>query len=351
MTLEKATTLLKSRRVEDRVRAVHLLARAEASPEQQRLLLAALEDRVNYVAAQAAEALGKCADASIAQQMVERFLWLSEDGPKRDPGCHIRAHLAFAFARLEFPPAVPALRLGLRTTQIEPVGGVPFDTGAHLRANCALALADMRAPGALRDITLLLFDMSGYALGGRSFAARPDPQAASVKVEPRKAAAQALARLGDKNGLLPLAIKLTHPGEEVADVLQECMQAVVELEDERALELLEPYLQHPDPALAAYAALMIAQTRAPEAPALIREAIRHLSGDPLQAAVLALSTLRTEEARDGLHSLAEDGRDAVRLALVEALADRQDAQDRECLRRLAEKDRSAIVRNAAKRAL
>lgn len=333
------------------MRAVHLLARAEASPEQQNLLMEALSDRVNYVAAQAAEALGQCADASIALQMVERFLWLSEDGPKRDPGCHIRAHLAFAFARLEFLPAVPALRLGIRTTQIEPVGGVPFDTAAHLRANCALALAELRAPGALRDITLLLFDTSGYALGGRSFAARFDPQAASVKVEPRKAAAQALARLGDKNGLLPLAIKLTHPGEEAADVLQECMQAAVELEDERALELLEPYLQHPDPSLAAYAALMTAQTRAPEAPALIREALRWLSGDPLRAAVLALSTLRTGEARELLHSLASDAREAVRLALVEALADRQDAQDRERLLRLAEQDRSALVRNAAKRAL
>ena len=342
--LHEVQTLLKSRKTEDRIRAVHRMARL---PEKARmpLLLDALRDKSNYVASLAAEALGECADLSAAAIMAERFLYFSEDGPKRDPGCHIRASLAFAFGRLEYLGATEALRVGIRTVQIEPVGGVPFDTGAHLRANCALAMAQTSTPEALRDISLLLFDISGNALGGQDLS-----KAAQVKVEPRKAAAQALARLGDRAGLLPLTIKLTHPGAEVPEVLQECMQAVVDLEDPRALELLTPYLKHHDPALAAYAALMIARTRAPEAPRLLYEATENLLGEALRAVVLALSALRGEEGRALLSLLVKNERTAVRLAVVEALADSYDAGDRACLEALT-KDDSQKVRDAAQRAL
>ena len=342
--LDEIKALLKSKRTEDHIRGVNRLTRLPDNVKQP-LLLEALRDRSNYVAALAAEALGQCADLSAANLMAQRFLYCSEDGLKRDPGCHIRASLAFAFGRLEYLGATEALRVGIRTVQIEPVGGVPFDTAAHLRANCALAMAQTQTPEALRDISLLLFDMSGNALSGQ------DPiRSAQVKVEPRKAAAQALGRLGDRTGLLILTIKLTHPGAEVSEVLQECMQAVVDLEDPRALELLTPYLQHRDSSLAAYAALMIARTHAPQAPQLLYEATQRLVGDALRAVVLALTALRSEEGRAILRRLAEDEREAVRLAIVDALTDSYDAEDRACLQTLS-KDGSLTVRNAAKRAL
>ncbi len=148
------TILLRSRKTEDRIRAIHQIAQSD-DPAKEELLLEALHDRANYVAALAAKALGECAGESAARTMVEAFLRLSEDGPKHDPGCHIRANLAFAFGRLEYSPAIEALRIGIRARQIEAVGGVPFDTAAHLRANCALALAQVRAADAIRDIAPL----------------------------------------------------------------------------------------------------------------------------------------------------------------------------------------------------
>ena len=219
---------------------------------------------------------------------------LCEDGIGRDPGCQIRANLAFALGRLQYHPASDVLRAGIRTVQIEPVGGVPFDTAAHLRANCALALAQLRDVDCVRDIALLLFDRSGYALRGVG----PDP---TLKMEPRKAAARALALTGSVQARLPLTLKLVHPENEAPEVLQECMQALVDLEDPHALEVLEPYLSTTDARLAAYAALMIARTQAPEAAALLGEAMQRLSGDPLRATVLALTTLRTPEAYALLH--------------------------------------------------
>ncbi|HLV79705.1 MAG TPA: HEAT repeat domain-containing protein [Chthonomonadaceae bacterium] len=343
MTTEEALAdLLKSRRIEDRIRAVQGLAGTNSATGQA-LLLQALHDRTPYVAALAAEALGQRAGEDAALAMTERFLTLMEDGLRRDPGCHIRANLAFAFGRLEYTPAAEALRQGIRAVQIEPVGGVPFDTAAHLRANCALALAQIHAPDALRDITLLLFDHGTDAPGAGDIR--------HIKVEPRKAAARALARLAVPDSVVPLALRLTYPAGETAEVLQECMLAVVALEDPRALELLEPYLKHEDSHLAAYAALMIAQTQAPEAPALIRMVVGRLSGDPLQAAMLALATLRSEEGRAALLELAGDAREAVRLAAAQALAGAQDALSRKKLADLAAHDRSAAVRRTAERAL
>ena len=220
MERQQLATLLKSRHAADRVRAVQRLA-SDPAPFAQELLLTALRDSANYVATLAAEALGRIADDTAADAMVERFLYLTEDGRRRDPGCHIRSSLAFGLGRLEYGPASSALRQGIRTVQIEAVGGVPFDTGAHLRANCALALAQLRAVDSVRDIAILLFDMSGNAVAGMGL----NP---TVKVEPRKAAAQALARLADASGLIPLTLKLTYPQDEAPDVLQECMLAVVQ---------------------------------------------------------------------------------------------------------------------------
>ena len=113
------------------------------------------------------------------------------------------------------------------------------------------------------------------------------------------------------------------------------------------MELLTPYLGHDDEALAAYAGLMIARLRAAEAPRLLSDAARRMKGDPLRAIVIALTTLRTDEARAALYSLAGNERIDIRLAAVEALAMALDDSTREFLRRIAEQDPAPDVRRAA----
>ena len=66
---------------------------------------------------------------------------------------------------------------------------------------------------------------------------------------------------------------------------------------------------------------------------------------------MAFNVLRSEAAREVLRALAADRRDEVRVAVVEALADSMDEADKKCLAQLAKSDKSAIVRNAAKRAM
>lgn len=319
MEAADVSALLSSRRVEDRMRAVSLTDRLPETAQRE-LLLRAMEDKSNYVAAEAAKLLGECADEAADTRMVARFLWLAQQGASRDVGCHIRANLAFAFGRRECYQAIDALRIGIQTVQIEAVGGVPFDVGAHLRANCALALAQMRARDALRDIAPLLFDFSKNRIGAK-------PTVQEVPAETRKAAAQALGILGNRDALAVLAAKLLFPEkQELPVVLQECMQAAVTLEDDHLLDLLLPYLHHhPDEMLAAYAGLMIAQARLPEAPTLLRDSLFRFSGDALRAVLIALTTLRTAEAEAVLEDLSIDGSRAVRWILSEVW-ERQDAR-------------------------
>jgi len=341
MDADQIRKQLRSRQTQDRISAFAQIARLDPA-ERQALLLEALADKSPYVAALAAEALGDVADDRAALVLTEHFGALCADGPKLDPGCHIRAKLAFSLGRLEYRPASDILRLGIKIVQIEAVGGVPFDTAAHLRANCALALAQIRDPDCVRDIALLLFDRSGFA-----FARAPiDP---TIKMEPRKAAAQALSITGSPQARLPLTLKLVHPENEEPEVLQECMTALVDLEDPHAPEVLEPYLKHSDRRLAAYSALMIARTQSPGAASLLAAAIPSFSGDTLKAVVLALATVRAPDAYDHLHRLAGSDREAVRLAVVDALP--PDAASQALLKKLAARDSSPKVKAAAKLAL
>ncbi len=341
MDADQIRAKLKSKQTQDRLQAVKHIATLPP-PERQVLLLQALSDKSPYVAALAAEALGEGADDAAALAMTQMFGALSADGIKLDPGCHIRSNIAFALGRLEYRPASDMLRIGIRLTQIEAVGGIPFDTAAHLRGNCALALAQVRDPDCVRDIALLLFDRSGFA-----FARAPiDP---TVKMEPRKAAARALSLSGNIQARLPLTLKLVHPENEEPEVLQECMQALVELEDPSALEVLTPYLTHSDRRLAAYAALMIAQSQQPGAAALLAGAVEQFSGDALRAVVLALATIRDPDAYDRLHRLLKSDREAVRLAAIDALP--PDAASQALLKSLAARDPSPRVKAAAKAAL
>ncbi len=212
-------------------------------------------------------------------------------------------------ARLEYLHADEVLRVGIRTIQIEPVGGVPYDTGAHLRANCALALGQIRCNEALRDITLLLFD-DGKGLFGLG-----DPK--MVFVEPRKAAARALGLLSTVEARIPLTLRLWYPHGESAEVLQECMQALVDLEDPDAADVLMRFVRGDDAELAVFAGLMLARARADGAEQVLWELVGRYTGNAMKAALLALASIRTEAAEKHLQELSRDDRKVVRDAIKE----------------------------------
>ena len=125
---------------------------------------------------------------------------------------------------------------------------------------------------------------------------------------------KALARLADPAGATLLAIKLQSPGVEKPEVLTECMQSLILLEDERAHEALIPYLDHADEPMAAYAALTLSRTRRTEAAEAIANRVERFRGEMLDTVLLALARCGVEEAREAVERFAGIGKPGVKEA-------------------------------------
>lgn len=327
--------LLRSRKTEDRIRAAERLSTGNS--DHVPMLVDLLGDRSHYIAAIAARKLAANPPDGIERELLRAYLERDSEGSANDPGCHVRTHLALALGKLAFHPAVDALRRGIKTRQWEYVGGMRTDTAVALRGNCALGLSQLAPLDAARDLAILLYDGAGDPL--------------DRTLEARKSAARALGRLGEPAAIVPLALRLTYPERENSEVLAECMDAVVSLEDSRAIELLEPLLRHEDQRLAAQAALAIARTGHDDAARLLLETCNRLRGDLLRAVALSLSSIRTDGSQQALRDLAHSVREESRLAAIEALAAALDSESKVVLEGLAESDSSPRVQVAARDAL
>jgi len=337
-SLECATHALKSRYAEDRLRAIAELERIGA-PTATPWLVEALRDRLSYVGASAARALVKQASPEIADAMIDHFFWASKDGEHRDAGCAVRIELAIALGNMAYLKADEALRLGLRTVQIEMVGMGPADTAIPLRGSCALALAQIRPPGALLDISLLLFE------------AGLDAPFGADALPAGRAAAKAIGVLGDPAGNVPLALMLRlHPNAD-ADIIVESMNSLVSLADPRAMEFLIPYLDSENRFLAGGAALAMGRTRNPAALPPLIDRLEKAPRELAAALAAAIATLRLPEARAALLAKTSHQVATIRAACVEALALFPDQEVKDRLKTVAEKDRDARVRLAAANAL
>ena len=273
-------------------------------PEFVPLLLKALNDKSGYVAEAAARALGKTGGEGVVQALIERFLWYSEDGPKRDKSCSARKAIAIALGKLEDRRAADALRIGMRTVQLT---WDHSDIAVGLRAACAISLAEIRADNVLIDLAHMLFD-------GKPIRPGEDPKGPT-----RKAAAMAIAGLAEPGGEIALAIRLMYPEGESPEVLVECMEAVVAMEGENAVRLISPFLASEDTYLAANAGLILAKTRNPEVLPLLKAAVTDCPDGAILPIATAIASLRSDEACEALMELAKDLNPKVRQAAITAL--------------------------------
>jgi HEAT repeat protein len=205
---------------------------------------------------------------------------------------------------------------------VEVVSFGPQDSGIGLRAAGAVLLANLRPPGALLELGALLFDSSNN--GGAE---------ARHKAPVRLAAAKAIGQLGDPAGAALLVVKLSgagaalgladvagHPGLlDDAEILGECMDALVALQEPRTLEFLKPWLSAPDPYLVATAATGIAQVGKAAAVPLLVQALAEAPLAAKEPLVYALAAVRADEGRAALALLAEDRDPVVRRLARELL--------------------------------
>lgn len=272
-------------------------------------LIAALADPSPLVV----EAAAKRVEQPRAAGALHRaYLRLHEAKAEGDPGCWARIAIVEALARLGAPEGEEAARLAIQTVQVERVSNGLVDTATGLRVAAASLLANLRAPGALIDLAVLLFDREPNAICSEA-------EAPYAKLATRTAAARAIGTLGDLGGGAVLALKLAFPAEEQTEVLGECMDALVALEEPRAVELLAPWLTKPDPYLAAVAATGIARVGRERAVPTLLAALPQAPRAARESLVLAIGSIRSDAARSAIRQLADHEDPIVRKAALELI--------------------------------
>jgi HEAT repeat protein len=243
-------------------------------------------------------------------QLLAAYQRLHEAGPHGDSGCWGRMAILEALARLDAPDGVTAARLAIRTEQVEGLNYKITDTAVGLRIAAASMLANARADGALLDLALLLNDFEpNYRC---SAAERP-----FAKLATRVAAAKALGALGDLGGVAVLAVKLVYPGEEQAEVLAECIDALAALGEPRACEWIEPWLRHGDSYLVSVAATALARLGKEQVVPLLEREAGEVVAEARASLVYALASIRADAVRAALCRLAEHEDERVSAAARE----------------------------------
>lgn len=319
---------------------------AEHLPPQQAVerLCALVESRHAEVIQAAAKLLGEMGRMTAVTPLMDAYWRLDADGARLDKGCHSRGALVVALGTLGAAVSEPVIRRALSTVQIETVGFGREDTAPALRAAAAFALVQVDPRNAIHDLALLLFDHEPNL-------AVPFTERMFAKARTRIAAAQALAALGEPAGAALLAVKLQSRGEEVAEVLVECLESLAALNPPNRQALILPYLQSEDPYLAGSAATSLARHLGEDALDLLLEHAPHVPRDAMLPLVLAITGIRSGRTGAALTTFFNDSDPRVRKAAVEGAILYVDNEVRTRLQAVAESDPDPRIRSAAAAAL
>ncbi|ERN40869.1 hypothetical protein KR51_00025800 [Rubidibacter lacunae KORDI 51-2] len=209
----------------------------------------------------------------------------------RDPNCLAKASIADALYRMDCRE-IELFLSGIRHFQLEPVFGGRQDTAPKLRSICALGL--VRAN--YEDVFVELADLLA------------DPEAPA-----RTAAAQAIAYSENRERGVPL-LRLRIRVGDTPTVLADCFTALLSLAPHDSLSLVAGHLDASEPEVREAAALVLGESRLPEAFELLRAWWERTFEPNLRStALLAISMLRSKASVDFLLAfLAESAESELR---------------------------------------
>jgi len=287
--------------VEATLAALRTAREDPSSPASIAVLRDALAGASNIAAGKAAEIIGQHEVTDLAPDLVaafDRFLAAAED----DPACAAKTAVADALYRLNHEDPDVFLR-GLRCVQLEPTyrekdtdpGFV--DTAVDVRGHCAFGLARTGYRGTVLALTELLAD--------------EEPPA-------RISAARALAYRADAAALPLLRFKVL-AGDAESAVLAECLLALLKIDARGSIDFVVERLAADGPMTEA-AGVALGESRLPEAFGPLRDWCHRVAGTREEgAALLALSSLRSDEAFEELLGLVRDGSERSACRALEAL--------------------------------
>ena len=276
-----------NRRIEEQLEALGRL-RGVSPGDAAPALRKALADRVNLVAAKAANIAADLPAPDLLPDLLRAFDRLFEDPVKRDPQCWGKNAIARALKDLGHRES-PAFLRGAVHIQMEPVWRGQEDTAGPLRGICLLALpacADLAREQVLRHLVDALTEPS-----------------ATVRAD----AARALVEMqGDESALL-LRLK-ARSGDAEPAVTGQVLESLIALERRAALPFVRQFLASSDQ-VAEEAALALGSSRQSDAVDVLLEAWPTARGlEYRQALLRALSISRHARAIEFLKHLAAEGR-------------------------------------------
>jgi HEAT repeat protein len=237
----------KARGVDAKLARLRAIRAELATPQLVSQMREALADRSNFVAAAAAEIVGERSFADLVPDLVAAFHRFQEDPVETDKLCRAKIAIIEALNRIEYDDE-EVFRIALQHVQREPRWGGSDDTAAPLRAAAAFALVRINP----RDLMILLADLL----------------ADSEKIA-RSAAAKALGASGAL-AAIPLLRFKAKVGDKEPEVIVDCLAGLVSAAAEESLAFVGGFLESPTDEIAEGAALALAETRRPEALAILQ---------------------------------------------------------------------------------
>jgi HEAT repeat protein len=275
---------------------LHALRNQPADSETTGELRRYLADASSLVVAEAAGVIKDQAVHELAGDLVAAFDRLMMDPEESDKQCRAKIEIADALNRLEYAQPDVFLR-GLSHRQNRRFGEPGQDAAGALRAFCALGLARIGHPGVVLLLTELLLDSDNAA---------------------RVGAARALGGTGSLAAVALLRYKV-RTGDRLVEVIDECFASLLSLSFEESLPFVAGYLKAQESALQGTAVFALAQTRRPEAFAVLRDYWPEAPADLRESLLAALALFRLPAANDFLIGLIA-GKDQSARAALSALA-------------------------------
>jgi HEAT repeat protein len=267
-------------------------ATAETTLELRRYLA----DSSSFIVAEAARIIKEQADGELVGDLVAAFDRLMIDAEESDKQCRAKIEIVDALNRLEYAEPDVFLR-GLTHRQNPRFGEPGQDAAGALRAFCAFGLARIAHPGVVLLLTELLLDSDDTARAG---------------------AARALGGTGSL-AAVPLLRYKVRAGDRLVDVIGECFASLLTLSFDESFPFVAQYVEGQESALQGTAAFALAETRRPEAFAVLRDCWPGASADLRESLLVALAMFRLPAANDFLIGLIA-GKDPSARAALSALA-------------------------------
>jgi len=289
-----------SRRLEDQLEQLRQLRSSAPDAAAISVIRKSLQDRSNLVVAEATKAANELRILEVIPDLLSAYARLFENPVKADPKCWGKTAIIRALTAMDYSDSPPFLR-GSTHIQMEPVWGGQEDAAGPLRSTCILALpqcTDLRRSDVFRCLVDALTDPL-------------DP----VRLE----TIRTIEQMNGDEAILLLRLK-ARIGDRRAAVTGRVFDAILNLESEKGLPFVQPFLKSADVETCDEAALAIGGWRHPKGVQILIETWRETLDHSFRSTLLrAISSSREESGLEFLLSLVREANGPQATSALEAL--------------------------------